>query len=228
MFRTFAATSLLTLACVMPVQQAAAQDAIGGAIFGGAAGAILGGAIGGRGGAVAGAHHRRHHRRGDRRRRPAPPRRLLLVSQRLLHAASGWRLRGRRAAVLRRPGYGPPPAAYGPPPAYGPPGYGRRLTAGPATVRRLPPPSMTTTRSRWSRPAPRAVERRCGCGLRAQISLLRSAQRHVPVARRHAQALPVKGRRAREATQDFQQYFSSVPLRARSARYFAAFAASCR
>ena len=54
MFRTFAATSLLTLACVMPVQQAAAQDAIGGAIFGGAAGALLGGAIGGRGGAIAG------------------------------------------------------------------------------------------------------------------------------------------------------------------------------
>ena len=54
MFRTFAATSLLTLACAMPVQQAAAQDAIGGAIFGGAAGALLGGAIGGRGGAIAG------------------------------------------------------------------------------------------------------------------------------------------------------------------------------
>src|SRR6185369_13968949 len=35
-------------------QQAAAQDAVGGAIFGGAAGAILGGALGGRGGAIAG------------------------------------------------------------------------------------------------------------------------------------------------------------------------------
>jgi outer membrane lipoprotein SlyB len=55
MIRTLAATSLLALACVAPLQQAAAQDAIGGAIFGGAAGALLGGAIGGRGGAVAGA-----------------------------------------------------------------------------------------------------------------------------------------------------------------------------
>jgi hypothetical protein len=55
MVRTLVAASLLTIACVVPVQQAAAQDAIGGAIFGGAAGALLGGAIGGRGGAVAGA-----------------------------------------------------------------------------------------------------------------------------------------------------------------------------
>ena len=55
MIRTLAAASLLTLACAMPLQQAAAQDAIGGAIFGGAAGALLGGAVGGRGGAVAGA-----------------------------------------------------------------------------------------------------------------------------------------------------------------------------
>src|SRR5947209_17471813 len=55
MIRTVAATSLLALACAMPLQQAAAQDAIGGAIVGGAAGALLGGAIGGRGGAVAGA-----------------------------------------------------------------------------------------------------------------------------------------------------------------------------
>jgi BA14K-like protein len=54
MFRTIAATSLLALACAMPAQQAAAQDALGGAIFGGAAGALLGGALGGRGGAIAG------------------------------------------------------------------------------------------------------------------------------------------------------------------------------
>ena len=46
MVRTLAAASLLTLACIVPLQQAAAQDAIGGAIFGGAAGALLGGAIG--------------------------------------------------------------------------------------------------------------------------------------------------------------------------------------
>ena len=55
MVRSLAAASLLTLACIVPLQQAAAQDAIGGAIFGGAAGALLGGALGGRGGAVAGA-----------------------------------------------------------------------------------------------------------------------------------------------------------------------------
>jgi len=55
MIRTFAAAALLTSACALPLQQAAAQDAIGGAIFGGAAGALLGGALGGRGGAVAGA-----------------------------------------------------------------------------------------------------------------------------------------------------------------------------
>jgi hypothetical protein len=55
MIRTFATATMLTLACAVPLQQAAAQDAVGGAIFGGAAGAILGGALGGRGGAVAGA-----------------------------------------------------------------------------------------------------------------------------------------------------------------------------
>ena len=54
MIKTFAAGTMLTLACALPVQQATAQDAIGGAIFGGAAGAILGGALGGRGGAIAG------------------------------------------------------------------------------------------------------------------------------------------------------------------------------
>src|SRR4030081_1935397 len=55
MFRTFAAASFLALACAMPVQQAAAQDAVGGGIFGGVVGGLLGGAVGGRGGAVAGA-----------------------------------------------------------------------------------------------------------------------------------------------------------------------------
>src|SRR4051794_41660700 len=54
MFRTFAAASLLALACAMPLQPAAAQDPIAGGIFGGAVGGLLGGAIGGRGGAVAG------------------------------------------------------------------------------------------------------------------------------------------------------------------------------
>jgi hypothetical protein len=47
--------ALLALAILMPPRQAAAQDAIGGAIFGGAAGAIVGGALGGGRGAAAGA-----------------------------------------------------------------------------------------------------------------------------------------------------------------------------
>jgi hypothetical protein len=55
MLRTLTAASLLTLACAMPLQQAAAQDPVAGGIFGGAVGGLLGGAIGGRGGAVAGA-----------------------------------------------------------------------------------------------------------------------------------------------------------------------------
>ena len=55
MFRNVGAAALLTLACTMPVQDAAAQDPIAGGIFGGAVGGLIGGALGGRGGAVAGA-----------------------------------------------------------------------------------------------------------------------------------------------------------------------------
>ena len=56
MVRTFGAAAMLALATVMPVQEAKAQDPLGGAILGGAAGAILGGALTGRGsGAAAGA-----------------------------------------------------------------------------------------------------------------------------------------------------------------------------
>jgi len=47
--------ALLALATLIPPRQAAAQDALGGAIFGGAAGAILGGALGGGRGAAVGA-----------------------------------------------------------------------------------------------------------------------------------------------------------------------------
>ncbi len=46
----------LVLASVVPVQQAAAQDPVAGAIVGGALGGIIGGAVGhGTGGVVAGA-----------------------------------------------------------------------------------------------------------------------------------------------------------------------------
>src|SRR5258708_9034702 len=53
MYRALGAAALLSIAIAAPVQDAAAQDPVGGAILGGAAGAILGGALrGGRGAAV--------------------------------------------------------------------------------------------------------------------------------------------------------------------------------
>ncbi len=55
MYRGLGAAALLTIAIALPVQDAAAQDPIGGALLGGAAGAILGGAVGGGRGAAAGA-----------------------------------------------------------------------------------------------------------------------------------------------------------------------------
>ena len=55
MVRTLAAASLLALASTIPLQPAAAQDPLAGALLGGAAGAIIGGAATGRaGGAIAG------------------------------------------------------------------------------------------------------------------------------------------------------------------------------
>jgi hypothetical protein len=53
MTRVFTATACLALA--ISVQEAAAQDALGGAIVGGAAGALIGGALGGKRGAAVGA-----------------------------------------------------------------------------------------------------------------------------------------------------------------------------
>jgi hypothetical protein len=55
MIPKLAITALLALAVCGSVQEAAAQDTLGGAIFGGAAGAIVGGAVGGGRGAAAGA-----------------------------------------------------------------------------------------------------------------------------------------------------------------------------
>ncbi|MBR1191067.1 BA14K family protein [Bradyrhizobium sp. AUGA SZCCT0240] len=55
MVSKLAVTTLLALAICAPVQQAVAQDAIGGAIVGGVLGGVVGGALGGRGGAAAGA-----------------------------------------------------------------------------------------------------------------------------------------------------------------------------
>jgi hypothetical protein len=55
MFRRLGLAALLALAVAVPMHEAAAQDALGGAIFGGAAGAIVGGALGGGRGAAIGA-----------------------------------------------------------------------------------------------------------------------------------------------------------------------------
>jgi hypothetical protein len=49
------AAAVVAAVIAMPVQQAQAQDVLGGALFGGAAGAILGGALGGGQGAAIGA-----------------------------------------------------------------------------------------------------------------------------------------------------------------------------
>lgn len=55
MVRKLGIAALAALAFAMPVHEAAAQDALGGALFGGAAGAIVGGALGGGRGAAIGA-----------------------------------------------------------------------------------------------------------------------------------------------------------------------------
>ena len=55
MLRAVGMVACLTVAMAMPVREAAAQDAIGGAIIGGVGGAILGGAMGGGRGAAIGA-----------------------------------------------------------------------------------------------------------------------------------------------------------------------------
>ncbi len=55
MLRSLGSAALLSLALAMPVHEAAAQDALGGALLGGVGGAIVGGAIGGGRGAAVGA-----------------------------------------------------------------------------------------------------------------------------------------------------------------------------
>src|SRR5690349_8711068 len=55
MHRALGASAFLAIALAMPLQDAAAQDPVGGAILGGAAGAIIGGAVGGGRGAAVGA-----------------------------------------------------------------------------------------------------------------------------------------------------------------------------
>ena len=55
MIRKLGMAALLGVAFAMPAHEAAAQNTLGGAIFGGAAGAIVGGAVGGGRGAAIGA-----------------------------------------------------------------------------------------------------------------------------------------------------------------------------
>ncbi len=55
MLRNLGIAAMLGLALVMPDHEAAAQDALGGAIVGGVAGGLFGGALGGRRGAAIGA-----------------------------------------------------------------------------------------------------------------------------------------------------------------------------
>jgi hypothetical protein len=55
MYRALWPTALLALAIAMPVQDAAAQDPVAGAILGGVTGGVIGGALGGGRGAAVGA-----------------------------------------------------------------------------------------------------------------------------------------------------------------------------
>jgi hypothetical protein len=55
MHKAWGAAAFLAIAAATPVQEAAAQDPLGGALLGGAAGAIVGGALGGGRGAAVGA-----------------------------------------------------------------------------------------------------------------------------------------------------------------------------
>jgi hypothetical protein len=59
MIRMLGAFMFLGLASALPVQQAAAQDVLGGAIVGGALGGIIGGALGRGGGAIIAAEAQR-------------------------------------------------------------------------------------------------------------------------------------------------------------------------
>ena len=55
MIRALGSSACLAIALAMPMQEAAAQDPVGGAIVGGATGAIIGGVLGGGRGAAIGA-----------------------------------------------------------------------------------------------------------------------------------------------------------------------------
>jgi hypothetical protein len=71
MHRVLGASAFLAIALVMPVQDAGAQDPVGGAILGGAAGAIIGGAVRRRPGRSGWRDHRWCNRRCHRGTRTA-------------------------------------------------------------------------------------------------------------------------------------------------------------
>jgi hypothetical protein len=106
MYRAFGAAALLSIAIAAPVQDAAAQDPVGGAILGGAAGAIVGGALGRR----ARSRSRRRRRRGHWRCHccagPTAAGRLPLLPAGLLSTAWGRGVGRRCTAVLRAGGCG--------------------------------------------------------------------------------------------------------------------------
>ena len=105
MMPKFALSMLVALAVCAPLQEAAAQEStLGGALFGGAAGAIVGGALGGGRGAAIGAIVGAGTGAAIGAQGEPRPRRLSLVSGRLLPGAArrlGRRFR-RAIAVSRR------------------------------------------------------------------------------------------------------------------------------
>jgi hypothetical protein len=97
---SFAIAACLAVVIAMPAHEAAAQDAIGGAILGGVGGAIVGGAIGGGRGAAIGAVVGAGTGAAIASEGEPPPLRLLRLSARLLHAAPGRLLCPGRSAIL--------------------------------------------------------------------------------------------------------------------------------
>ena len=97
MKRILGAGVVLALAALLPIEPAAAQDPLGGAIVGGALGGIVGGAVGGGRGAVAGAVVGATTGAVI----AAEAQRLLLVAWRLLLPLSEWHVAASAARVLR-------------------------------------------------------------------------------------------------------------------------------
>ena len=111
MIPKFALSMLVALAVCAPLQEAAAQEStLGGALFGGAAGAIVGGALGGGRGAAIGAIVGAGTGAAIGAQGEPRPRRLSLLSGRLLRGSSPAAGRPfRRAIAVSQAQYAPPP-----------------------------------------------------------------------------------------------------------------------